>query len=55
MPSGPTTRPSTFAGPGWPEFAFDLTAVALGIAGLIGAGYVAFMGFGVTLSLIGAR
>src|ERR671916_86598 len=46
MPSTSTTGPVRDVESGWSELAFDLTAVALGLAWLVGTGYVALLGFG---------
>ena len=49
MPSTSPVRPAVHQESGWSELAFDLAAVALGLAWLVGTGYVALLGFGETL------
>jgi hypothetical protein len=53
MPSRSSTRPARPEESGRSELAFDLTAVGLGLAWLVGAGYVGLLGFGETLHFLG--
>ena len=53
MSSTSPTRPTRREETGWFELAFDLTAIALGLAWLVGTGYVVVLGFGETLHFFG--
>lgn len=51
VPSTATIRPAVESG--WSAVAFDVTAVALGLAALIAPAYVALLGFGELLHFLG--
>jgi hypothetical protein len=48
-----TTEPASSTGSGWPELAFDLTAIGLALAWLVGTGYVVLLAIGETLHFLG--
>lgn len=52
MPSAATTRPGPTES-GWSELGFDLTAIGLALAWLVGTGYVVLLGIGESLHFLG--
>lgn len=53
MSSSHTRRAREPVQPGWSEFAFGLTGVALGIAGFVGAAYLTWESVGLVLHFFG--